>query len=77
MGNDLIKKIIVFTLLMKKKIIEKDFFPYLMETYWFKETVDLYFNNECEMKYNEIMNALLERGVVKLENGSLFPTVKP
>ena len=37
----------------------------------------VYFNNECEMKYNEIMNALLERGVVKLENGSLFPTVKP
>ena len=77
MGNDQIKKIIVYTLLMKKAIKESDFFPCLMDTYWFKETVDLYFNNEYEMKYNEIMNTFLGRGVVKLENGSLFTTIKP
>jgi glyoxylase-like metal-dependent hydrolase (beta-lactamase superfamily II) len=76
-GNDLIKKIIVYTLLMKKTIKENDLFPYLMDTYWFKETVDLYFNSEYEMKYNEIMNTFYGRGVIKLENENLFTTVKP
>ena len=76
-GNDLIKKIIVYTLLMKKIIKEKDLFPYLMDTYWFKETVDLYFNSEYEMKYNEIMNTFFERGIIKRENENLFTTVKP
>ena len=76
-GNDLIKKIIVYTLLMKKIIKENDLFPYLMDTYWFKETVDLYFNSEYEMKYNEIMNTFFERGIIKRENENLSTTVKP
>ncbi|HIJ58315.1 MAG TPA: MBL fold metallo-hydrolase [Deltaproteobacteria bacterium] len=76
-GDDLIKKIIVYTLLMKKTIKESDFFPYLMNTYWFKETVDFYFNNEYEMKYNEIMNVFFGRRVVNRENGNLFTTIKP
>ena len=76
-GDDLIKKIIGFTLLMKKTVKENTFFTYLMDTYWFKETVDLYFNGEHETKYNEIMNTLLGRGVIKMENGNLFTTIKP
>jgi hydroxyacylglutathione hydrolase len=76
-GYDLIKKILVYTLLMKKTIKESDFLPYLMETYWFIETVDLYFNGEYEKKYDEIMSAFLKRGVVKRKSGSLFTTVKP
>jgi len=48
-----------------------------MDTYWFKETVDLYFNGEYEIKYNEIMDLFLERGVVRRISGSLFTTVKP
>ncbi|MDI6686979.1 MAG: hypothetical protein QME06_02040 [Desulfobacterales bacterium] len=76
-GDDLIKKIMVYTLLMKKTIKEKAFFLYLMDTYWFKETVDLYFNGEYERKYNEIMNTFLGRGVIKLENRDLFTTIKP
>ena len=76
-GNDLIKKIIVYTLLMKKTIKEKDFFLYLMDTYWFKETADLYFNSAYEMKYNEIINAFCEKEVIKRKNGNLYTTVKP
>ena len=40
---------------MKGTIPEKDFFPYLMNTFWYPETVDLYFNGEHENKYDEIM----------------------
>ena len=76
-GHDLIKKIIVYTLMMKMTIQESEFFQYLMNTYWFKETVDLYFNGEYEMKYNEIINSFLRRGVVEQEGGSLVTTVKP
>ena len=61
---------------MKKKFKESEFFPYLMDTYWFKETVDLYFNKEYEIKYDETMDSFLKRGVVKRSSGSLFTTVK-
>ena len=76
-GSDLIKKIFVYTLMMKTRFKENDFFPYLMDTYWFKETVDLYFNSEYEMKYDEIMKSFLERGIVKRKSGALYTTVKP
>ncbi len=76
-GNDLIKKILVYTLMMKKTFKETEFFPYLMDTYWFKETVDLYFNCEYEMKYNEIIESFLIKGIVRQEGGSFFTTVKP
>ena len=64
-GEDLIKKIIVYTLLMKKRVREQTYFPYLMETHWFKETVDLYFNSEYEAKYTEIMNTFHKKGIIK------------
>ena len=76
-GNDLLKKIIIYTLLMKKTINENDFFPYLMDTFWFRETVNLYFNSEYELKYNEIMNTFFKNKIVRLKNKSLFATVKP
>ena len=75
-GEDLIKKIIVYTLLMKERVREQAFFPYLMETHWFKETVDLYFNSEYEAKYTEIMNAFYKKGIIKQMNGKLSATVK-
>lgn len=76
-GDDLLKKIIVYTLLMKVAFTETAFLPYLMNTNWFKETIDFYFNSEYEMKYKEIMDRLLKRGIVKRDKGNLFTTVKP
>ncbi len=76
-GNDLLKRIMVYTLLMKETVNENDLFPYLMETHWFKETVDLYFNNEYEIKYNETITNFYKRDIIKKKNRSLFTTVKP
>ena len=76
-GDDLLKKIIVYTLMMKKGMKADTLFDYLMNTYWFKETVDLYFNGKYEAKYDEIINSFLGRGIVKQENNNLFTTVKP
>jgi hydroxyacylglutathione hydrolase len=76
-GDDLLKKIIVYTLLMKRIINAETFFAYLMNTYWFKETVDLYFSSQYQLKYNEIINSFIQRDVIKNDNGSFFTTVKP
>ena len=76
-GTDLLKKITVYTLLAKRTVKQKEFFGQLMETHWFKETVDLYFNVEYEAKYNEIMQSFIKRGIVKLDNGNFYTTVKP
>ncbi len=76
-GNDLLKKIIIYTLLMKKTISDNDLFPYLMDTIWYKETIDLYFNKEYEQKYNEIMNAFIKNKIVRFKNKKLSTIIEP
>lgn len=76
-GNDLIKKIIIYTLMMKRTVDEDAFFPYLMSTPWFVETVDLYFDRGYERKYAEVMESFHRRGVVRRKDGRIFTTVKP
>lgn len=76
-GWDQLKKITVYTLLMRQAVEEDTFFDRLMETPWFKETVDLYFDGRYEAKYDEIIENLTDRGVVKRKNGRLLTTVKP
>lgn len=76
-GNDLIKKILVYTLMMRRSANEATFFDDLMATPWYPETVDHYFNKEYRRKFNDIMNDFLHRGIVKCNNGTLFTTVKP
>ena len=76
-GDDLLKKIIVYTLMMKKFIPADTLFDYLMDTYWFKETVDLYFKGQYQAKYDAVMNSFLGRGIIKQENDDLSTTVEP
>ncbi|MFC1881814.1 MBL fold metallo-hydrolase [Thermodesulfobacteriota bacterium] len=76
-GDDVLKKIIVYTLMMKKIMPADTLFGYLMDSYWFKETVDLYFKGQYEAKYDEVINSFLRRGIIKQENGGLSTTVKP
>ncbi|MFH0958871.1 MAG: hypothetical protein V1897_09230, partial [Pseudomonadota bacterium] len=52
-GNDLLKKIIVYMLMMKKGVEEASFFDHLMTTHWYCETVDLYFGGKYRFKYEE------------------------
>ena len=76
-GRDQLKKIMVYTLLMKKAVKEEVFFPLLMDRIWFRETVDLYFEGAYAALYGVILEALLKRGAVKRRNGDLVTTVKP
>jgi hydroxyacylglutathione hydrolase len=76
-GNDLLKKIIIYTLLMKKGTEESSFFDQLMTTHWFRENVDFYFKGNYRSKYDEIMNGFYRRGIVKTKCDKLFTSVKP
>lgn len=77
MGSDLIKKIIVYSLMMRKGFDEGGFFPYLMTTHWYRETVDLYFNGDYETKYDEVMRNLMDRGIIIQMKGKLLASIKP
>jgi len=76
-GNDLLKKIVIYTLMMKEEVDETSFLQILMKTHWFRETVDLYFDGDYPGKYDSIMKGLLGRGIVKSRQSMLFTTVKP
>lgn len=76
-GLDLLKKIIIYTLMMRKTVKVDLFFDDLMQTRWYKETVDLYFNAEYRPTYDAIKKDFQKRGIVKTQNGSMFTTIKP
>jgi glyoxylase-like metal-dependent hydrolase (beta-lactamase superfamily II) len=76
-GTDLLKKITIYTLMMHKTFTADIFFDHLMGTWWFKETVDLYFDKAYETKYRQIMESFLERGIINQKEGQLSTTVKP
>ena len=76
-GTDLLKKIMIYTLLMQRKIDEDRFYGQLMETYWFRETIDLYFDKEYKQKYDELITDFFNRGIVRQRDGKLFTTIKP
>lgn len=77
MGNDHLKKILVWSLLNKKGFPKNDFFAYLMTTHWFKAVTDSYFEGKYQEKFNEIMEEFLKRGIVHVENGYYYTTVHP
>lgn len=76
-GFDLIKKIIVYTLMMKKGFADRTFFNYLMSTPWYVETVDLYFSRDYENIYKTVMTELMEKQVLFKQDELILTTVNP
>ena len=77
LGEDILKKITIYSLLMKKSIKENRFLSYLMTTHWFRETIDHYFNGEYEIKYQELIDDFVGKGTIVQKKGRLFTTVLP
>ncbi|MDH3886510.1 MAG: hypothetical protein OET63_19990, partial [Desulfobacterales bacterium] len=77
LGLDVLKKIMIYTLMMRKTVDNASFFDDLMQTHWYKETVDLYFNGEYQAKYEAVMRDFRKRGIVKEKHDKIFTTVKP
>lgn len=77
LGKDEIKKILIYTLLMRKEIPKDDLFPLLMETYWFPGTVEMYLQGDYRGVFIGIVEELIARGIITLEEGMYRTTVKP
>ncbi len=76
MAKDQVKKLFIYILLMKSGYREEEFFGYLMRTHWYRETVDLFFQGCYEDVYREILQELLQKGLVKRSNDHLVTTVR-
>lgn len=76
-GEDLLKKIIVYTLMMRKSVDPDRLFDDLMKTRWFTETVGHYFEGAHALQYQKVLQKLTQRGIVRVENDRLVTTVSP
>ena len=76
-GTDVLKKIIVYTVLMKQPLPVKALFDDLMAANWFRETVDLYFDGRYRAKYDEVIGDFVNRKILKIEEEGLVTTVRP
>jgi glyoxylase-like metal-dependent hydrolase (beta-lactamase superfamily II) len=76
-GDDQLKKIMIYTLLMYGSVDEARFFDQLMGTFWFRGTIDMYFNGEYEAKYDEVMTGLFKRDLVRRRGSLIYSSVKP
>lgn len=77
LGNDHLKKILIWVLLMKRGYPKDDFFNYLLTTHWFRAVVDFYFKSRYLEKFKEIMEEFLKRNIIYLKNGYYHTTVHP
>jgi glyoxylase-like metal-dependent hydrolase (beta-lactamase superfamily II) len=77
LGNDQLKRIIVYTLLMHPGIAADGFFDRLMGTVWFPESCCFFFGGDFRRKYDETVSGLLERGILTATDGSLTTVVPP
>jgi hydroxyacylglutathione hydrolase len=75
-GRDQLRKIFTYVLLMKKGFPVAEFFDYLMGTYWYRETVDLFFEGLYDVTFQETMSSLVQKGVVLIDRGKYLATVK-
>jgi len=76
MGWDLIKKAIIFQILMRTRVSEESFAALILGSKWYREFCDLYLDGEYEAVYSGIMTDFLERGVVFANCGRLGTVVK-
>ena len=76
-GDDQLKKIMIYTLLTRGFVEEARYFDQLMDTFWFRETIDMYFNGEYRAKYDEVMKGLFDKDLVRRKGSDIYSSVKP
>ena len=76
-GWDLVKKIAIYTLMMKTRIPVAKFFALLMQTAWYPETVEEYLGGDHHAVFERLVTSLSERGLIRQERNHWVTTVKP
>lgn len=79
LGLDILKRMIVYLLLMDNDVKEAPFLARLMHLPWFKENIEFHFHPQPNYEdiYHQIMSSLFQRGVITRQDGKLFTSVKP
>lgn len=75
-GRDQVKKIFIYTLLMKPGKTYEELFDYLMGTHWYLETVDLYFKKRYREVYEDVMEELAAKKLVLRDRERLVTTLR-
>ena len=76
-GWDLVKKILVYTLLMKGRVPRATFFQDLMATNWYPDTINRYFAGDCQTVYDKVIAHFDHRGIIRRQEEDWVTTVKP
>jgi len=77
MGWDVIKKIFVYTIMMKRRVAIDTFFDQLMQTDWFPDTVDRYFSRDYRSIYDQVITEFHQRHIIKINGHDWVTTVRP
>lgn len=76
-GWDVIKKIFVYTIMMKQRVAIDTFWDQLMGTRWFPDTADRYFSGDCRSVYDKAIKELHHRNIIKMDGNDWVTTVRP
>jgi len=76
-GWDLVKKIIVYTIMMRRRVAQASFFDDLMAAAWYPDTVDRYFAGAYHGVYDEVMTDFQHRQIIVADDLHWVTTVTP
>jgi hydroxyacylglutathione hydrolase len=68
MALDQVRKILLYTVLMRGPLHREGLWNLLITSPWFPETADMYFGGKMEATFRENLDYLLERGLLKLDD---------
>jgi len=69
MGNEHLKKILIFVLLMKRGYRKERLYEYLAGSHGFPVVVDRCFHGRYRRRYDRLIEDLLERNTIRIEDG--------
>jgi glyoxylase-like metal-dependent hydrolase (beta-lactamase superfamily II) len=76
MHMDHLRKMFAYVVLSKGSVPVAGFFGYLMQSVWFREVVDRFFDGRYEDMYQSTMESVLRNRMLQICEGELFGTGK-
>ena len=76
-GWDVIKKILVYTIMMKRRVAIDTFFDHLMQTDWFPDTVNRYFSRDYRSIYDKVITEFHQRHIIEIDGRDWVTTIRP
>lgn len=76
-GWDVIRKIVVYTIMMKRRVAIDTVYDHLMHTRWFPDTVDRYFAGDYQAVFDQTMTDFHRRHIIEIDGQDWVTTVRP